>query len=178
MPKASDDAILERVLEFDGKTTGSLESACRSAGKDFTGFDQLLELAASADTRMQIGATWAIRKLLELGADMSAEELERFTETAAAQTAWEAQLHIAQSIQFLESANLNTGALAKTLHPWCDAKRPFLRAWAIDAICQLAQRDPSLNETAMELLTKGEQDAAASVRARVRNLRKEIEPQA
>lgn len=172
MTQASDDAVLERILEFDGKTTGSLESACQSAGKSFADFDRLLELAASDDTRLQIAATWAICKLLELGAAMSAGELERFTETAAAQSAWEAQLHISQSIQFLESANLNTGVLAKTLHPWCAAKRPFLRAWAIDAICGLAQHDPELKETARELLTKGESDPAASVRARVRNLRK------
>lgn len=173
MPQASDDAVRERVLEFDGKTTGSLEAACRSAGQDFAGFDRLLELAASGDTRLQIGATWAVRKLLELGALLSSGALERFTDTAAAQTAWEAQLHIAQSLQFLDKAALDRGRLAKTLRPWCDAKRPFLRAWAIDAICRLAQQDPSLKETAMELLATGEHDPAASVRARVRNLRKE-----
>ncbi len=171
---ASDDAVLERVLEFDGKTTGSLEAACRSAGKDFASFDRLLDLAEGADTRLQIAATWAIRKLLELGAAMSGEQLKRFPGTAAAQTAWEAQLHIAQSLQFLDDADPGAQGFAKTILPWCAAKRPFLRAWAIDAYCRLAQHDAELRETALELLAQGEQDPAASVRARMRNLRKDL----
>lgn len=172
MSDALDSAVFERVLEFDGKTTGSLEAACKAVGKGFTEFERLFELADSQDTRLQIAATWALRKLLELGAEMTADHCATFIETAAAQSAWEAQLHIVQSLQFIRNEDLNTRRLAETITPWHAAKRPFLRAWTIDAICHLAARDPSLKEAASALLAKGEQDPAASVRARVRNLRK------
>lgn len=169
--KSLEDAILERILEFDGKTTGSLEIACQSAGQDFSGFGRLLELAGGKDIRLQIAATWTIRKLLELGAVLTAKDLKRFSKTAAAQRAWESQLHMAQCIQFLGDGDLDTGTLAQTLQPWCDAERPFLRAWALDGLCRLALRDPDLKPRALELLAKGAEDPAASVRARVRNLR-------
>ncbi|WP_282605195.1 hypothetical protein [Pelagibius sp. Alg239-R121] len=174
MPDALSEVVIERVLEFDVKTTGSLEAACRSAGKNFTEFDRLLVLADSEDTRLQTAATWVVRKLLELGAELTSAQLERFVESAAAQTAWEARLHIAQSIQFIGDEDLEVQKLAKIIQPWCNAKRPFLRAWALDAICRLAQRDPGLKPTASERLARGAEDPAASVRARVRNLRKTL----
>ena len=49
-----------------------------------------------------------------------------------------------------------------------NAPRPFLRAWALNALCHL---QGSGAETAA-LLIRMEADAAASVRARVRNLRR------
>ncbi len=172
MSNALEDAVLERVLEFDGKTTGSLEAACKAVGKDFTAFERLFELADSQDTRLQIAATWALRKLLELGAEMTAEQSAAFIETAAAQSAWEAQLHIVQSVQFIRNEDLNTRRLAETITPWHAAKRPFLRAWTLDALCHLAQRDTSLKGSAAAMLAKADDDPAASVRARARNLKK------
>ncbi|TQV75670.1 hypothetical protein [Denitrobaculum tricleocarpae] len=169
---ALENAVVERVLEFDGKTTGSLEAACKAVGPDFTGFARLFELAASEDTRLQIAATWALRKLLKLGAEMTAAHCEAFIETATAQTAWEAQLHIAQSVQFIGSEDLNARRLADIITPWHKAKRPFLRAWTLDALCRLAHRDTGLKETAATLLTKAGEDPTASVRARARNLKK------
>lgn len=172
MSDALDSAIFDRILEFDGKTTGSLELACKAAGKDFNGFARLFELAASEDTRLQIAATWVLRKLLEMGAEMTAAQCKTFIETAAAQTAWEAQLHVAQSVQFIRNQDLNARQLAEIIMPWRAAKRPFLRAWTLDALCHLAQRDAELKGMASELVTKAKGDPAASVRARARNLRK------
>ena len=63
--RARDETVLERVLEFDGKTTGCMETACRSAGKGFSEFDRLLELAVSEDTRLQIAATSRMLRSIE-----------------------------------------------------------------------------------------------------------------
>lgn len=178
---ALENTVLERVLEFDGKTTASLEAACRAAGRDFNGFAQLFDLAASKDTRLQIAATWAIRKLLELGAEMTAAQCGTFVETAASigtastQTAWEARLHIVQSVQFIGNQELDARKLAEIVTPWHAAERPFLRAWSLDALCRLAQRDPSQKDSAAALLAKADDDPAASVRARARKLRKAMD---
>lgn len=170
--EALENTVLERVLEFDGKATASLEAACTAVGRDFNGFAQLFDLAASKDSRLQIAATWAIRKLLELGAEMTAKYCTTFIETAAQQTAWEAQLHIVQSVQFIRNESLDTQKLAAIISPWHKAKRPFLRAWTLDALCHLAQQNPSLKDSAAALLANAEEDPAASVRARARNLKK------
>lgn len=174
MPDTLSEAVIERVLEFDGKTTGSLEAACKAAGQDFNRFERLFALAASQDTRLQIAATWTLRKLLELGAEMTAAHCAAFVEIAAAQTAWEAQLHIAQSVQFIRNEDLNAQQLTEIIMPWQESKRPFLRAWTIDALCHLAQQDAALTPLAKSLMAKGETDPGASVRARVRNLRKSM----
>ena len=171
---ALESAVLERVLEFDGKTTGSLEAACKAVGSDFTGFAKLFDLGASEDTRLQLAATWAIRKLLELGAVMTAAQSAAFIETAAVQTAWEARLHIVQSVQFIRNEDFDAWRLAEIITPWHLAKRPFLRAWTLDALCHLAQRCPELKGMTSELIKEAERDPAASVRARVRNLQKII----
>ncbi len=175
MSDALDSAVFERVLEFDGKTTGSLEVACKAAGKDFTEFERLLKFAGSEDTRLQIAATWALRKLLELGAEMTVEHCNSFVKIAAAQTAWEAQLHIVQSVQFIRNQDLNARQLAEIIMPWHAAERPFLRAWTLDAVCHLAQLDAGLKPDARTLLAQSEADPAASVRARARNLRKSMD---
>jgi hypothetical protein len=85
-------------------------------------------------------------------------------------TAWQSQLHICQSISYVTVPADLSPDLERWLRPLLDAPRPFLRAWAVDAMCRVY----GASRKVTALLKKMETDDAASVRARVRNLSREF----
>ena len=51
----------------------------------------------------------------------------------------------------------------------------FLRAWSLDGYWRLAQAHDRLRPRALELFEQGARDPAAAVKARVRNIRRDME---
>jgi len=85
-------------------------------------------------------------------------------------TDWAAVLHLCQSVQYLTVSEENALALAQWLALMLAHQRPFVRAWALDAMGRLAAQDRRFEEQFAEALGAAQQDPAASVRARARNL--------
>ncbi|SFA84529.1 hypothetical protein SAMN05421688_1097 [Poseidonocella pacifica] len=162
--------LREELIEYDGQSVSMLsEISTRHLGR--TGFlSELTDLASDDDPGVSEGATWIIRDLLEGGQSLLSQDVERLVGGLGDITAWQAQLHVCQSMGYISVS----GEAALTLECWLtallDAPRPFLRAWAVDALCRLR---PASSDT-HALLKRMETDEAASVRARVRNLKAEF----
>jgi len=62
--------------------------------------------------------------------------------------------------------------LRPRLHACCESPRPFVRAWAYNGLGLLAARDPSLRPEIDALFDAAMAEDKASVRARIRNVRK------
>lgn len=95
---------------------------------------------------------------------------ERIGRTLEQVEAWDAQLHLCQSARRLRIAPETTASWRVWLLPLLTHKRPFLRAWALDAFCHLAEIDEALAEDAERWRARMADDPAASVRARARKL--------
>lgn len=101
------------------------------------------------------------------------DALDQFVSAMARVEGWEARLHLAQSIQWLEPSEVQAVAAAQILGRWFEADSKFLRAWACDGLWHLGLRHPCLKEEAKRIAVLAEADPAASVRARARNLRRQ-----
>ena len=64
--------------------------------------DTLIVLAADATDNVSAAATWLIKHHLEQGKTLSPAQTGKLIETLVAVTAWGAQLHVCQSIRFLD----------------------------------------------------------------------------
>ncbi|WP_299321487.1 hypothetical protein [Parasphingopyxis sp.] len=162
--------LRRRIGTFDGRAVsilGEIEAA--ESGRD--GYmTALIALTDDDSGNISFGATWLIKSALEAGMALSADQVSTLLARIDAVTAWDARLHICQSVRHMDVAADDADALIQWLVPLRQHDKPFLRAWSLDAICYLAARDPRHRDFAQASLGEALADDAASVRARARRL--------
>lgn len=183
MSEALFGALFDALAAYDGRNTADLRSIQSRLGNEAGYLTALIDLAASPQGAVADGATWLLLDGLKKGATPSPDDVTRLLGKLAELTdlaSWGAQLHICQSVRLLplEAAKAAKAAqvepLAAFLGPLLTAPKPFLRAWSLDALVHLATIDPTLKPQAREALAAAQQDKAASVKARARNLAREV----
>lgn len=130
--------------------------------------DTLILLSADAADHISTAATWLLKNFLETGGSLASVQVERLIERLPAVTARGAQLHVCQSVRFLEIPPNYAASLLVWLRPLRSSKHPFLRAWSIDATCEMALQRPNAMPEARNVLEAALSDPSASVKARAR----------
>lgn len=162
------DILAAAISEYDGRSPGILTEVAHRHRDDPGYVDALVDLSAHAERLICEGATWLLKKALEEGAEPTREQIAALVEALPAIKAWQAQLHLCQSIAMLEVPPACRLRLAAWLRDRIGANRPFLRAWALDALYRIEGPTDQMRS----LLDRMATDEAASVRARVRGLRR------
>lgn len=163
--------LLDILETFDGKHTSGLEGVAVRvhAAPPLT---DLIVLAESPKIHVQIGATWLLKRLQEMGATFSSSQVEDVLGLFEHVDHWGATLHLLQMLPgFTISANQKNG-LFSYLKTALASRKPFVRAWSYNGLAVLANQYSELEIEVKTLLDRGAQDKAASVRARIRNIRK------
>ncbi|MEO1731094.1 MAG: hypothetical protein AAFR64_10170 [Pseudomonadota bacterium] len=164
---------LRAVLQaFDGRATTLLGEAEAAFGEEPAYPDTLIALVGDRQPMVGSGATWLLKSYFERGGALSTEQTQALIKALpkAEETHWSTQLHLCQSIRFLDfTANLST-ALEAWLTPLLTHKRPFVRAWSLDALAHLAKGQGQYRTNFEVALKRASEDEAASVRARARQI--------
>ena len=164
------EQIREQLASYDGRSVSMLsELAARYQG-DASYIDAIISLSADAEGNISDGATHMIKLHVDGGGALSGKQTGALVKNCGAVTSWQAQLHICQVIARLTLSASQAAALAPWLKPLLSHRRPFLRAWALDALCAIAQAHDRFKTQALDALTAAENDKAASVRARARHI--------
>lgn len=164
-------ANLERELAaWDGKSAAAIE-AIHDRFTERRGF-----VAAAVDlarrTEFEVGATWLLKRHLERGGRLTPAQTDGLLEHLDAFEAWEAQLHLLQSLGGLRIREAHVPMVERVARRGLTSRRPFVRAWSYSAFCELAEQYPRFVEDAERLLAQAAEDPAASVRARARQIEK------
>ena len=167
------DALRDALTAFDGRATTILGEAEARFARQPGYLAALIDLAGDGEERVSGGATWLIKARLEAGGRLGASETTALLAKLATVTAWGAQLHLCQIAQHLTVSAGDAERLSRWLEGLLAHERPFLRAWSLDALCRIARQHDGYRARALDALEAGERDPAASVKARVRRLRKE-----
>lgn len=161
------------IAEFDGKSPTVLtEAAVRFRSRP--GYHSWLpDLARDPSEAVSSGATWLIKHELEEGWRPTEEWVLSLAGALSGVRVWNASLHICQSVRRLPLPPGSRPAFHAWIVPLLKHQRPFLRAWALDALCCLAQADGAYGPDARAALQQSLDDQAASVQARARALNRE-----
>ena len=138
---ATRDELRSRLAEHDDWSVtllGEAEAALRDQPHYI---DALIELAGSVEAHASAGATWLIKSSLEKGRILDGEQTVALVGSLPNVTNWAAQLHLCQSMRMLEVPIDKAEAVAVWLSPLLEHKRPFVRAWALDALAHVADCD-------------------------------------
>jgi hypothetical protein len=172
MPEDLRQSLLQALSSFTGSETTILGEAEAAYAEQPGYLDCLLTLIPSPEEALSAGATRLLKSAFEKGHTLDARQLAGLIIALPAIRAWQAKLHICQSVQYLALTPDLATALADWAEPLLSHKRPFLRAWSLSAYVTAAQAESGLADKARAHLGNADMDDAASVKARARALRK------
>lgn len=164
--------LVELRTSFERRGVGGLQALVDKLAPSDAWMDALIDSVADEGT--SVPATWMLRAYLERGVELERSQTAALLRCVNRIADDDARLHVCQSVARLEVPARNAEQLARFLREGCRGEHKFTRAWATDAFHRLALQHKRYRVEAHEWLQRAHRDAAASVRARARNIAKEL----
>ena len=120
-------------------------------------------------------STWLLKRLAEEGVDFAARHTTRIVGLLDGDSDDWVQLHLLQLLPYLRLSRRHQDALHAKLLELLTKEHKFVRAWVFNGFGILALADPRWREVALTRFESAMQVEAASVRARIRNVMRELE---
>ena len=123
-----------------------------------------------SDLALQKGATWLLKKHLELGNKIDAINLGNLFKHLEDLHIWESKLHVLQCLPFVE---IPAGAKEKIewfLRQCLPAENKFIRAWAYNGFYELSRAFPEYEAETRKLFEMALRDEAPSIQSRIRHI--------
>jgi HEAT repeat protein len=165
-------SVIELLRRFDGRHVSALEALSVALPRCDSTVDQLLSAAGFSDTTVQVGATWVLKRWLEEGVPQVEESAAVLVELLKIACHWEVRLHLLQILSQIRIPTRSREALRVLLLRLTADQNKLVRAWALSVYAELADQSEVLRHEVLSALQGAETDCAASVRARVRQIRK------
>lgn len=169
------DALARAVLDFDGAHKDVLERFAAENAVTPTLMQQLCDLAGADDRKAQSAATWLIKRMTEKRAMLTETQTETLLDLFSSESKWESRLHILQMLDRMIIPAERAPSLWAALLSQTKDTNKFVRAWSYFGLAVLAEAHADYRGEAIALLVQSEGDDAASVRARIRRIRKTFE---
>jgi hypothetical protein len=158
--------------QFDGRAL-SILSEIHVRYKDMPGYwDDIAARFSAPDDTTQSGATWIWLDHLKTGHPSHVIPAQTIALHLPHISYWSAILHILQGLDKIDLPDDSHSAFHTFIQPNLSHKRPFIRAWALHALCVLAQQNASYTTAAQTALAQARNDPAASVKARAKQTAK------
>jgi hypothetical protein len=164
--------LIHKIQDFDGKRTAVLERLNATLPRNGSSMAQLLAVAEHDDTKLQVGATWILKRWFEDGDPQIERFVANLVQILKSASYWEVRLHLLQILASVCIPARSLSMLKKVLHNLLTDENKSVRAWAMSVFATIADQNESLRREARSLLQNAEHDQAAAVRARVRQIRK------
>ena len=166
------ERVAAAIAAFDGKRTDRLESVASQVDATPEVLQSLCDFTCSEESRIQSAASWLLRRYSQAGATLSPKQTERLLSVLTRDCHWEARLHVLQMMGDLALSQARPDKLWRALAEQTKDNNKFIRAWSCYGLTVIADQHPLYQERALTLLATAEHDEAASVRARIRRIRK------
>ena len=164
--------IASTLRSYDGKRVAPFRAVAEAVqGLPGQAIPQLLDLAASEEPELQVGATWVIKCLAERGVVLRGPQAGALLQLLGRRIAPDATLHVLQTLPFVEVATAEEPALKRALLALIKSGRAFVRAWAYNGLGVLAVCNPELRAEVERLFDRAAETETAAVKARIRHAR-------
>lgn len=163
-------SLKNETAEWDGKSAEGIKAIFSKYHRGDQFADNLIEMLEFPAA--QKGASWMLKAFLEDDGWLTAGQTEKLFLTLSNLDHWETDLHILQSLPFLDFGDSTKKELEAFLRQNLKAKNKFVRAWAYNGFYLLGQAFPEFAEEAEALLIDAMATEAPSVKARIRNIKK------
>lgn len=158
------------IAKWDGKSAADIALVFESHRGDPEFASDLIRLIRKAE--LQTGATWLLKAWMEADNRCSARQCHRIYGMLDKLSAWEAKLHVLQCMPYMPVAKASKERVECFLRTTLSDSNKFVRAWTYNGWYLLAERFPEYKKEVEQFFEMAMRDEAASVKARIRNIRK------
>ena len=160
------------IRRWNGKSSEDIEDLYAVLA-DQPDFEDRLVSALAGDEEVHRGATWLLKHHLEHKKSFSDGQIASVFSQLDSLKNWEAKLHILQCLPYLTVSSEHRNGVEEFVRGCLSEINKFVRAWAYNAMYELACQYPELQPEAEVMFEAASEDEAASVKARVRNIQKQ-----
>ena len=160
----------QEIAAWDGESAETISAVYAEHYQHADFMPELIALLVHEP--LQKGTTWLLKRWLEEGGEISAENTQQYQRHASSLTHWESQLHLLQSLQYLAIDTALIDTLYAFIQTSLGSKNTFVRAWAYSGMYELAAQHTQFQDEVRALFTKAMAEEKASVRARIRQVMK------
>lgn len=126
------------------------------------------------DPSCQKGATWLIKHHLDSSHCLEQEQSQALCNLLNQLEHWETRLHMLQCFEYIQIVETEKKTTEHFLRVCLSDDNKFVRAWAYNGFYLLSRQYPEYREEAFRFFDMAMKDEAASVKARIRNIMKNI----
>ena len=162
-------SLAQKISEWDGKSVDDLKVIFDLHHLEARFIDDLPSMLSTQP--QQKGATWLIKHALENRFKLTEAQISQLFASLVNLTDWESRLHALQCFQYFQISKVNVPQVESFLRSGLDSKNKFVRAWTYSGFHTLAQQHPQFSGEVDLMLMDAAVNEAASVRARIRNLK-------
>lgn len=158
------------IASWDGRSADDIATVY----KEFSGqqgFSESLPRLLQVK-ELQAGASWLLKAWLEQGGRLNDRDTASFFQSLQQLQHWNARLHSLQCLAYLAIPDDCEISLERYLRQHLTHENKFVRAWAYNGFALLSNKNPDYREQAEALFEMAMRDEAASVKARIRQIRK------
>ncbi len=171
-PTWSKSRVTQALMEFDGKRTAVLDQLIASLDRNKETVTLMLDVADHRETNVQVGATWILKRWFKNEQLLFDGMTSKCTKLLMKAKHWEVRLHLLQVVALMHIPAEALSGLKNLLTDLLQDENKLVRAWSLSAFATLADQHPKLRGQARSEMKTAEIDGPASVRARIRQIRK------
>jgi len=166
--------LIDELGKFNGKHTAPLNKIAQQILHRKGSVSELITCAQSDDIKIQSAATWLLKNLNEQGHLFSEVQTVDLINVLSNLNHWDAKLHVLQILPSLTIPSRQFDLLQRNLKDNIRSENKLLRAWSYNGLAVLADQHSSLRTEVNGILSGAQNDQAASVRSRIRQISKSL----
>lgn len=155
---------------WDGKSSTDIQNIYHSHNNGRHFVPDIVNLITSGTQSK--GASWLLKRYLENDGKLTNQQIHQIYKALPIINNWETRLHLLQSIPYLPISNTDKNTVEDFVRDGLTGLNKFVRAWSYHGFYELARTFPEFRTEAKQLFELAMNDEAASVKARIRNLKK------
>lgn len=159
------------IASWDGRSADDIAAVYQKYSGQRGFSKSLLKLLQVEE--LQAGASWLLKAWLEKGGRLSKQDTGSFFHSFYVFQHWSARLHGLQCLPYLDVPDVEEKSLERFLRQQLTHENKFVRAWAYNGFALLSRKNPEFRQETELLFEMAMRDEAASVKARIRQIRKE-----
>ena len=163
-------SIEQELKRWDGKSSNDIGDIYNRYCEEDNFVTTLIELAGHK--AFENGATWLLKHHLENKHKLTIALVSAVFKIAPALDAWEAKLHMLQSICYLPIGEADKKNVESFLRSCLMDTNKFVRAWAYNGFYEISVQYPEYKAETKAFFEMALRDEAPSVKARIRNIMK------
>lgn len=164
--------LAEQLSNWDGKSATYLAEIFERDGSAPEFIDQLLGFLS--EETIQAAATWLLKHALENGGAFEQRQIYSLFDKADILIPWQARLHLLQIMASLTVPDELKYKLADFCRSSTEDDNKFVRAWGYNGLYELANAYEEYRDGLDIVFAAAMETEPASVKARLRNIKKKI----